>query len=77
MPTTIELVTEQALALSPAARAELADKLVESLDGGASAAVDAAWAKEAIRRLEEIRSGKVPAIDGETGFAQVRALLRK
>jgi len=58
-------------------RALLADRLSESLDPLADDDVRASWAEEAIRRRDEVRSGKVQAIPGDAVAAQVRALLRK
>ena len=57
---------DKALALSTDERGVLIDRLVESLDDGpADAGVEAAWADEIKRRLDEIRSGKVKMIPGE------------
>ena len=72
MSMTVEQIAEEALALSSDARALLADRLVESLDPAEDEAIRALWAKEAIRRRDEIRSGKVQAIPGEEALAQVR-----
>jgi putative addiction module component (TIGR02574 family) len=77
MPIPVEKLTEEMLALSADARALLADRLVESLDPLADEEVGASWAAEAVRRRDEVRSGKVEAIPGEVAAAQVRALLHK
>jgi putative addiction module component (TIGR02574 family) len=77
MAVPVETLTEEVLALPADARALLADRLVESLDPLADDAVRGSWASEALRRRDEIRSGKVAAIPGETAADQVRALLRK
>jgi hypothetical protein len=55
----------------------LADRLAESLDPLADDEVRASWAAEAVRRRDEVRSGKVEAIPGEIAATQVRALLHK
>jgi len=65
------------LALPSEARALLADRLVERLDPLADDEVRDSWAAEAIRRRDEIRSGKVAAIPGDVVAAQVRSALRK
>jgi Putative addiction module component len=70
-------LTEEMLALPSEARALLADRLVESPDPLADNEVRAAWAAEAIRRRDEIRSGKAEAIPGDVVAAQVRSALRK
>jgi putative addiction module component (TIGR02574 family) len=77
MALPVEKLTAEALALPADARALLADQLVESLDPLTDDAVRDSWASEAVRRRDEIRSGKVAAISGETAAEQVRALLRK
>ena len=40
--------------------------------GGPDPAIDQLWAAEVQRRLEEVRSGKVPAIPGEPVMAELR-----
>jgi putative addiction module component (TIGR02574 family) len=77
MPIPVEKLTEEMLALPADVRALLADRLVESLDPLADEEVRASWAAEAVRRRDEVRSGKVEAIPGEVAAAQVRALLHK
>jgi len=77
MPIPVEKLTEEMLALPADVRALLADRLVESLDPLADEEVRASWAAEAVRRRDEVRSGKVEAIPGEVAAAQVRSLLRK
>jgi putative addiction module component (TIGR02574 family) len=77
MSLSVEKLTEEILALPADARARLADRLVESLDPLADDDVRTAWGAEAIRRRDELRSGKVEAIEGEVAAAQVRSLLHK
>jgi putative addiction module component (TIGR02574 family) len=69
---TIEQIAQEALALPSAARAQLADRLVESLDPGADEAMRPLWAAEARRRRDEVRSGCVQTIPGEEAMEQVR-----
>jgi putative addiction module component (TIGR02574 family) len=69
---TIEQIAQEALALPSAARARLADQLVESLDPAADEAVHALWATEAMRRRDEVRSGRVQTIPGDEAMKQVR-----
>jgi len=77
MSIPVEQLTEEMLALPAEARALLADRLVESLDPLTDDEIRASWAAEAIRRRDEVRSGKVEAIPGEVAATQVRALIRK
>ena len=58
-----ERLAEEALRLKPKARARLADRLLASLPSDPG--IDEAWDREALRRLDEIRSGKVKALPTE------------
>jgi putative addiction module component (TIGR02574 family) len=53
---------EEALKLSPEARAALAASLLESLDEGTDEGVEAAWAVEIAKRIHELDSGAVTPI---------------
>ena len=77
MSIPVEQITEVALALPSDARALLADRLVESLDPITDDAIRDLWAQEALRRLEEIRSGKVESIPGDVALARIHALIKK
>lgn len=55
----------------------LADHLLSSLDGPNQKEIDAAWAKEAERRMREIDEGQVETIDGELVMKKLRARLAK
>ena len=50
---------KKALALPDKERADLAGSLIESLDDTIDEDAEAAWQEEIVRRLEEVRSGKV------------------
>jgi len=75
MQITVEQIAEEALALPSEARALLADRLVESLDPAEDGYIRQLWAKEALRRIEDVRSGSVATIPGEAAFAQVSAAI--
>jgi putative addiction module component (TIGR02574 family) len=62
---------EQAIALPVEERALVVDSLLRSLNSPRSE-IDAQWAKEAERRLADLRSGKVEAVPGEGVFERVR-----
>lgn len=72
---SIEQLTEELLALPPASRALLAEKLVESLEFDADLTVQATWLTEAKQRRNEIRNGSVQPIPGDEALSQVRRLL--
>jgi putative addiction module component (TIGR02574 family) len=50
---------KKALALPDKERADLAGSLIQSLDDTVDEDAEAAWQEEIVRRLEEVRSGKV------------------
>jgi len=73
MSANFDDLIKDALSLPPGARAMLADHLLESLDWDNQKEIDAAWAEEAERRMQEIRDGKVKTIDGEQVMRELRA----
>ena len=75
MQISVEQIAEEALALPSEARALLADRLVESLDPAEDGYIRLLWVKEALRRIEEVRSGNVATIPGEAALAQVSAAI--
>ena len=77
MITTIEQFAEQAMTLSSESRAQLADLLVERLDANALGRIDEMWLSEAKRRRDEVRSGQVKTIPGQTALQKVRDALRR
>lgn len=72
MSMTVEQIVEEALGLPSEARALLADRLVESLDPAEDGYGHQLWLAEAMRRRDEVRSGRVQTISGEEALAQVR-----
>ena len=75
MSLTVEQLAEEAMQLPVASRAQLADKLVESLDLAEPDEIQRLWATEAIRRRDEIRSGQVKPLPGEQVMAEVRRIV--
>ena len=68
------------LALPPKRRAKIAGILLRSLDDEEDAdqkEIDDAWAKELTRRVEEIRTGKVKLVSGDTFMKNVRAKIKR
>lgn len=75
MPLTLEQLTAEAMQLSIESRALLADRLVESLASAELDDIQRLWAVEAIRRRDEVRSGRVQSIPGEQVLDEVRRLV--
>ncbi len=61
---------DEAVSLPVEARALVVDSLLRSLNQPESE-IDKKWAKEAKRRLAELRSGHVAAVPGEEVFGKV------
>jgi len=77
MLSNFEEILRAALALPGEARAMLADRLLESLDGPDQKRIDALWAEEAERRWHEVEEGKVETIDGEVVRQKLRSRFKK
>ena len=74
MPLTIDQITTEAMQLPVSSRAELAEKLVESLDFPEDGDTQRAWTAEAIRRRDDVRSGRVQTTPGEQVRAEIRQM---
>jgi len=66
-------IGEEAMKLDEEERAELAYMILESLDGADPNDSDEDSLTEAIRRGEELRSGKVKGVSAEEFLAEFRA----
>lgn len=71
MSRDAEQILKEALALSPEARAALADSLLDSLDTEVDEDAELAWQAEIERRLKEVQSGRAQL----TPWSEVRARL--
>ena len=69
MLRTNELM-EEAMSLPAELRAQLAEKLLKSLNPSQDE-IDKLWAIEAEKRVADIESGKVQTIDGEEVFEKI------
>jgi putative addiction module component (TIGR02574 family) len=74
MRLDLEQITSAALSLSLEARAQLAERLLTSLDDDPE--ITAAWMEEAKRRMAEIDAGTVTTIPSEEVFARLRSKLQ-
>ncbi len=72
MPLTFDQVVYEALQLPAADRGLLAERIVESLDSAEADEIQRAWLAEAVRRRDDVRSGRVQPIPGEQVLAEVR-----
>ena len=70
---TTEQVENEALKLKPKARAELAEKLLRSLEDLSDEEIERVWAEEAVRRDAELDSGTASMRDAEDVFKDARA----
>jgi putative addiction module component (TIGR02574 family) len=61
-------VLEEALSLPAAERAELADRLLISLDSSSGGRIDALWAAEAEDRIEAFERGEIKAVSADDAF---------
>ena len=73
MAVAVERLTQEALALSDQERAELARKLLVSLEGPPDEGVDAAWDTEIKERVDRIREGTAKGRPAEEVFRDIRA----
>ena len=76
MASPARQIESRALKLSPRERARLAERLISSLDDELDRDAEAAWVREAERRLDELRAGKVKGKTAASVFRKVRAALR-
>ena len=71
MASTIDKLQAEAMILSPAERADLADRLWASIEPQAD--IDAAWNEEIARRVAQLEAGEVETIPHEEVIARLRA----
>jgi len=69
MSTSAEKIVAEALALSPQARAFVAEKLIERLDAEPGAEISPAWRAEIRRRCREVDEASVQLRDAAEVFA--------
>ena len=70
MSTIAEKIVADALALSPQARAFVAERLIESLDAMAGNEISPAWREEIQKRCRELDEGLVEVRDAADVFAK-------
>ena len=72
---TLDQIVEEANHLPPEQVAELVDRLTLSLHHAVDPEIEEAWKQETRRRLAELESGKVKAIDGEKVSERIRLIV--
>jgi putative addiction module component (TIGR02574 family) len=75
MSSLIDELSRKARALPPEERIRLAEELLSSVQDS-DEEIEAAWAEEIERRLEEVESGTAKLIPAEEVFAEIRRLLK-
>jgi putative addiction module component (TIGR02574 family) len=75
MTQAVAHILEEAEQLSAAERAELADRIVESLAHDIPAEIAQAHVTEVRRRIAEVYSGNVALISGKEALAHVRQIV--
>lgn len=66
-------IAAEALEMPLTARAELASRLLDSLDDLTEEENDQLWAQEAGRRYAEYKAGNIEAVPAEEVFARLRS----
>ena len=67
-----EQIQIEALSLPMRQRAELAERLLNSLESDATDEIESEWLAVSRRRLEEIRSGQATPVNGDAVMANAR-----
>jgi putative addiction module component (TIGR02574 family) len=73
---TLDELTKEVLDLPLDQRAELTEKLLESLDQLTPEELEQVWAAEAERRYQGFKNGKVEAYDGTQVHRQIIAEIK-
>ena len=73
---TVRQIEKALLKLDLRSRAQLAKKLLRSLDSPSGVENERLWAEEAVRRHKEMKSGKVKGKPASKVMREARALLR-
>ena len=77
MPTPLEQLTSQAIALSPEDRARLADLLLASLPDEGDEPLGEGWDEEIQRRLKAVESGTARLVSATDVHAEARKIYQR
>ena len=75
MTQAVAHILDEVEQLSPPERADLADRLVETLGDSIPPEIERAQLDEVRRRIAQVESGQVTLIPGEQALEQVRRLV--
>lgn len=76
MTKLLQKLAYDALGLPLKERADLAARLIQSLDSQRDSGVEAAWKKEVGKRVKDFESGNVKAVPWEKTLAKARKILQ-
>ena len=77
MERNLDEIASAALQLTLESRAELAKRLLDSLDDLAPEEAQRLWADEAARRYRELKDGTATGVPAEEVFSKLEAQLRR
>ncbi len=77
MPTALEQLTSQAIALAPEDRARLSDLLLASLPDEADEALGEEWDQEIQRRVQAVQSGTAKLHTAESVHSDARKIYQR
>lgn len=69
-------IVKSALQLPETERAEVARRILETLDEGFATDVEDEWAREVARRLQDLESGRAETMPASEALARARKRLR-
>ena len=72
MALTLDQIVEETRQLPSDTVAELVDRIMLAKHGADDAPLSPAWRETVRRRVEDIRSGREPGLDGEEVMARAR-----
>ncbi len=76
MSSSAQRIISEAMNLSSAERAQIAEELISSLDEQPDEEVEKAWHVEINRRIDEVESGTVQCVPWEEVLEKLRASAR-
>jgi putative addiction module component (TIGR02574 family) len=77
MSQQLDQVSQAAMSLTPAERAELAERIWQSVTAEEQASIERAWCQEVDRRIAQADERGAPGIPAEQVLSEIEADLRK